>query len=116
MANCGGVGIDGFQIPVVYPNGEVHRPANGGIQQQINHPKHGVRTIVRMSKSNECPAYQTQMSGFVKNGKVDLNQAFNEVNRIASAMGCETFDCSFLEQNTDHQIQQLHRHHLRQQD
>ena len=38
---------------------------------------------------------QTQMSGFVKNGKVDLNQAFNEVNRRASAIGCETFDCSF---------------------
>ena len=34
---------------------------------------------------------QTQISGFVKNGKVDLNQAFNEVNR----RGCETFDCSF---------------------
>jgi hypothetical protein len=35
------------------------------------------------------------VSGFVKNGKVDLNQAFNEVNRRASAIGCETFDCSF---------------------
>jgi hypothetical protein len=35
------------------------------------------------------------MSGFVKNRKVDLNQAFNEVNRRASAIGCETFDCSF---------------------
>ena len=38
---------------------------------------------------------QTQLSGFVKNGKVDLNQAFSEVNRRASAIGCETFDCSF---------------------
>ena len=38
---------------------------------------------------------QTQVSGFVKNGKVDLNQAFSEVNRRASAIGCETFDCSF---------------------
>ena len=40
---------------------------------------------------------QTQLSGFVKNGKVDLNQAFSEVNRRASAIGCETFDCSFAQ-------------------
>lgn len=35
------------------------------------------------------------MSGFVKNGKVNLNQAFSEVNWRASAIGCETFNCSF---------------------
>jgi hypothetical protein len=33
-----GVGIEGFQIPIVTPNGGVHRPANGRIQQQINRP------------------------------------------------------------------------------
>ena len=38
---------------------------------------------------------QTQMSGFVKNGRVDLHQAFNEVNRRASEIGCENFECSF---------------------
>lgn len=38
---------------------------------------------------------QTQISGFVINGKVDLDQAFNEVNRRAFAMGCENFNCSF---------------------
>ena len=38
-----GIGIDSFQIPIVHPHGGVHRPANGGIQQQINHPKHGGR-------------------------------------------------------------------------
>jgi hypothetical protein len=35
------------------------------------------------------------MSGFVKNGKIDLNQAFSQVNQRASAIGCETSDCSF---------------------
>jgi hypothetical protein len=76
-----GVGIDGFQIPIVPPNGGVHRPANGGIQQQINHPKHGGRITVRMSESNQCPAHQTQVSGFVKNGKVDLRKCYDEVMR-----------------------------------
>lgn len=54
------VGIDGFQIPIVPQNGGVHRPANGGIQQQINHPKHGGRITLKMSESNQCPAHQTQ--------------------------------------------------------
>lgn len=38
---------------------------------------------------------QTQVSGFVKNGRVDLHQAFNEVNRRASEISCENFECSF---------------------
>ena len=87
--------IEGFQFPIIYPRGGVHRPANGGIQQHLNHPKHGGGIRVNLSKSNECGAHQTQVSSFVKNGKVDLNQAFSEVNRRASAIGCETFDCSF---------------------
>lgn len=45
--------------------------------------------------STDVVPIQTQISKFVKNGKVDLNQAFSEVNRRASAIGCETFDCSF---------------------
>ena len=45
--------------------------------------------------STDVVPTQTQISEFVKNGKVDLNQAFSEVNRRASAIGCETFDCSF---------------------
>ena len=45
--------------------------------------------------STDVVPTQTQLSGFVKNGEVDLNQAFSEVNRRASAIGCETFDCSF---------------------
>ena len=37
---------------------------------------------------------QTQMSRFVKNGRVDLNQAFSEVNRRASKIDCTDFECS----------------------
>ena len=92
-----GIEIEGFQFPIINPpiinpRGGVHR---GGIQQHLNHPKHGGGIRVNLSKSNECGAHQTQVSSFVKNGKVDLNQAFSEVNRRASAIGCETFDCSF---------------------
>ena len=29
------------------------------------------------------------------NGNVDLQRAFDEVNRRASVIGCENFDCSF---------------------
>lgn len=34
------------------------------------------------------------MSGFVKNGEVDLNKCLNEVNRRASEIGCTNFECS----------------------
>jgi hypothetical protein len=46
--------------------------------------------------STEIVPTKTQVSEFVKNGKVNLNQAFNEVNRRASKIGSETFDCSFI--------------------
>lgn len=38
---------------------------------------------------------QTQVSGFVKNGRVDLQQSLDEVYRRAAAIGCENFECSF---------------------
>lgn len=90
-----GVGIEGFQLPIVHPNGALHRPANGGIQQQINHPKHGGCITVRMSESNQCPAHQTQVSGFVKNGKVDLRKCYDEVMRRSKSVGCENWSCEF---------------------
>ena len=81
-----GVGIEGFQLSIVHPNGGVHRPANGGVQQYMNHPKHGGRITVRMSESNQCPAHQTQVSGFVKNGKVDLRKCSDEVMRSSKSL------------------------------
>ena len=86
---------EGFQVPIVHPNGGVDRPANGGVHQQINHPKHGGRITVRMSESNQCPAHQTQVSGFVKNGKVDLRKCYDEVMRRSKSLHCENWSCEF---------------------
>jgi len=68
------------------------RPCGSLIMAEVN-PQSSREELTQLS-TNVVPT-QTQVSGFVKNGKVDLNQAFNEVNRRASAIGCETFDCSF---------------------
>lgn len=38
---------------------------------------------------------QIQAAKFFKNNKVDLKQAFDEVNRRASVINCGNFDCSF---------------------
>jgi hypothetical protein len=45
--------------------------------------------------STDVVATKPQISKFIANGKVDLNQAFSEVNRRAARIGCENFDCSF---------------------
>ena len=37
---------------------------------------------------------QTQMTGFLKDGKVDLDKCLKEVNRRASEIGCTDFECS----------------------
>jgi hypothetical protein len=95
ICQISGVGIEGFQIPIIPPNGGVHRPANGGIQQQINHPKHGGRITLGMSQSNQCPAHQTQISNFVKNGKVDLRECYDEVMRRSKSLHCENWICDF---------------------
>jgi hypothetical protein len=68
------------------------RPGGSQIMAGVN-PQSSREELTQLS--TDVVPTQTQMSGFVKNGKVDLNQAFNEVNRRASAIGCETFDCSF---------------------
>jgi len=90
-----GVGIEAFQFPIVHPNGGIHTPANGGIQQHMNHQKPGGRITVRMSKSNQCRADQTQVSSFVKDGKVDLHQCYNEVIRRAKSLDCGNWSCEF---------------------
>lgn len=48
-----------------------------------------------MSESNQCQAHQTQIEGFVKNGKVDLSNCYYEVNCRALEIGCTDFECSF---------------------
>lgn len=44
--------------------------------------------------STDVVLTQTRMSGFVKNGKVDLDKCLDEVNRRASEIGCTDFECS----------------------
>jgi len=68
------------------------RPRGSQIMAGVN-PQSSREELTQLS--TDVVPTQTQMSGFVKNGRVDLNQAFSEVNRRASAIGCETFDCSF---------------------
>lgn len=48
-----------------------------------------------MSESNQCPAHQTQIENFMKNGNVDLRKCYDEVNRRASEIGCTDFEWSF---------------------
>ena len=89
-------GADGFPIPVVHPrNGAVIAPANGSVQGRLNHPKPGGRFRLQMSQLNQCPANSMQASSFVKNGKISLRKAFDEVNRRASEIGCSNFNCPF---------------------
>jgi hypothetical protein len=44
--------------------------------------------------STEVVLTNTQISGFVKNGKVDLHKCLNELNRRASEIGCTNWECS----------------------
>ena len=69
-----------------------NRPGGSQIMSGVN-PQSSREELTQLS--TDVVPTQTQISEFVKNGKVDLNQAFSEVNRRASAIGCETFDCSF---------------------
>ena len=68
------------------------RPGGSLMMAEVN-PQSSREELTQLS--TDVVPTQTQISGFIKNGRVDLNQAFSEVNRRASAIGCETFDCSF---------------------
>jgi hypothetical protein len=78
----------------LFPRRTCYADRPGGSQiMAAGNPQSSREELTQLS--TDVVSTQTQVSGFVKNGKVDLNQAFNEVNRRASAIGCETFDCSF---------------------
>ena len=66
----------------------------GGSQIMAAGNSESSREELTQLSTNGAPT-QKQVSGFVKNGELDLNLAFDEVNRRASAIGCENFDCSF---------------------
>ena len=62
-------------------------------------PKFEGKSKFHLSNSSEISTNvmptEIQAAKFLKNGKVDLQRAFDEVNRRASVIGCENFDCSF---------------------
>ena len=68
------------------------RPGGSQIISGVN-PQSSREELTQLS--TDVVPTQTQISGFVKNGRVDLNQAFSEVNWRASVIVSETFDCSF---------------------
>ena len=57
-----------------------------------NNPQSSREELTQLS-TNVVPT-QTQMSGFLKNGKVELEKCLHEVNRRASEIGCTNFECS----------------------
>ena len=69
------------------------RPAGSEIMTGVN-PQSNREELTQLSTNMVGPT-QTQVSGFVKNGKVDLHKCLDEVNRRASEIGCENFECSF---------------------
>ena len=67
------------------------RPGGSQIMSGVN--SQSSREELTQLSTNVVPT-QTQMSGFVKNGEVDLDKCLNEVNRRASEIGCTDFECS----------------------
>jgi hypothetical protein len=67
------------------------RPSGSQIMAGVN-PQSSREELTQLS-TNVVPT-QTQMSGFVKNGEVDLHKCLDEVNRRASEIGCTDFGCS----------------------
>lgn len=68
------------------------RPCGSQIMSKVN-PQSSREELTQLS-TNFVPT-QTQMYGFVKNVKVDLDKCLDEVNRRASEIGCTDFECSF---------------------
>jgi len=67
------------------------RPGGSQIMAGMN-PQSSREELTQLS--TDVVPTQTQMSGFVKNGKVDLDKCLDEVNRRASEIGCTDFECS----------------------
>ena len=67
------------------------RPGGSLMMAEVN-PQSSREELTQLS-TDVIPT-QTQMSGFVKNGKVDLRKCLYEVNHRASEIGCTDFECS----------------------
>jgi hypothetical protein len=67
------------------------RPGGSQIMAEVN-PQSSREDLTQLS-TYVVPT-QTQISGFVKNGDIDLYQCLDEVYRRASEIGCTGFECS----------------------
>ena len=76
-----------------FPKGTCYadRPGGSRIMAGVN-PQSSREELTQLS--TDVVPTQTQMSGFVKNGKVNLHKCLDEVNRRASEIGCTDFECS----------------------
>jgi hypothetical protein len=102
-----GWGLDGqnpFQPPTVehryppyydllFPRRTCYADRPGGSQIMAGMNPQSSREELTQLSTNVVPT-QTQVSGFVKNGKIDLHKCLDEVNRRASEIGCTDFECS----------------------
>ena len=67
------------------------RPGGSQIMAGVN-PQSSREELTQLS-TYVVPT-QTQMSGFVEKGEVNLHKCLDEVNRRASEIGCTDFECS----------------------
>ena len=67
------------------------RPGGSLMMTKVN-PQSSREELTQLS-SDVVPT-QTQVSGFLINGKINLDKCLNEVNRRASEIGCTDFECS----------------------
>jgi hypothetical protein len=91
-----------YQTVGFQPVRPVARPPHVEAAQNLlfGKPKSDGQSRLHLSNSNEISTNvmptQIQAAKFVKkDGSIDLQQAFDEVNRRASVIGCGNFDCSF---------------------
>lgn len=98
-----GWGLNPFQPPtaehryppsydLVFPRRTCYADRPGGSQIMAVNPQSNREELTQVA-TNVVPT-QTQMSGFVENGKVDLQKCLDEVNHRASEIGCTDFECS----------------------
>ena len=67
------------------------RPGGSVMMAEVN-PQSSREELTQLS--TDVVPTQTQMSGFIRNGKVDLHKCLDEVNHRASKIGCTDFKCS----------------------
>jgi len=67
-------------------------PGGSQIMSGVN-PQSSREELTQLS-TNVVPT-QTQISGFVKNGKVDLRKCYDEVMRRSESLHCENWSCEF---------------------